>query len=122
MATKKPKPKPKRKKRPRPKIACPRGLFTVHIKNTNGQTAVDHYKIDHVRKNIGDEVKWIGDGDFTVDFNYPEGSPFATSHYSGGKGNPQYSGGVVSSTYTDFRYTAQIAGATPLDPIIHTDP
>jgi hypothetical protein len=113
-------PNKKHTKRP---VGCPPGLFSVAITNNNGKTKVSPPLVAHVSKNAKDEVKWhSGAGSFTVKFDKPEGSPFTQSVFNGSPGSPAYSGPVVSTLYRDYNYTAQISGATPVDPIIHTDP
>jgi hypothetical protein len=94
----------------------------VTITNNNGATAVNPNQAVLSIRNA-DEVKWQGAANFTVNFDQPEGSPFSQSQFSGGPGNPALSGPPTNGTSgTTYKYTAQIADATALDPTIKTDP
>lgn len=99
-----------------------RRLFPITITNQSGTTNA-HPDPQHISVGLGDEVVWQGAADWTVDFDGPNGSPFALSHFCGSAGNPDHSGLPVNAKLnTDYKYTAKISGAAPKDPIIHTDP
>ena len=125
MPKKKHKKKATKKKaaRKKTKSACPPGLFSVSLScGAGGVTQANPNKVNKVSKKAKDEVKWHSGKNFTVDFDKPEGSPFAASHFQGGPGNPAYSGSVVGSNFGDYGYTAKVEGCKAKDPIIHTDP
>jgi hypothetical protein len=101
---------------------CPPGAIPITLTvNPQNQTVTNPNTV-HVSKMKKDHVKWQAGKKFTIDFNGPNGSPFPTSHFSGGPGNPACSGTVIGPPNLDYKYTAQILGATEEDPIIHTDP
>ncbi len=119
------KPAPKRKGSRRRKRGCPPGAIpiTLTVDPRTNQTVADPPYPVHVSKNVKKQhVKWQSGKNFTVTFVAPKGSPFAKTKFTGGPGNPACSGYVVGAINEDYKYIAQVAGADPLDPIIHTDP
>jgi hypothetical protein len=91
----------------------------ITISNDNGTTKVSPNDVSLSIRN-SDSVKWQGSADFTVTFD--NGSPFSQSSFSGGAGNPASSGACSNGTNgTEYKYTAQISGATAVDPTIKTN-
>lgn len=117
------KPAPRKKKRTKRATPCPAGIFPVHLScGSDGVTSANPNKVNKVSKKAKDEVKWHSGTHFTVDFDQPEGTPFASNHFEGGPGSPAYSGEVLSTNYRNYKYTAKVDDYKALDPIIHTDP
>lgn len=94
--------------------------FPITITKSNGKTKAVPDRVD-ISVGHHDGVVWNGAGDFIVDFNGD--SPFVASFFTGGPGRPAYSGPAKPGCpYKNFKYSAKIAGAAQVDPIIHTDP
>ncbi len=94
----------------------------VLVSEVAGTTVVN---IDpaHISIKGHDEIIWHTDKDKGFTVTFPKDSPFASKVFRGAKGKPVHSGpAVVLEHDKDFKYTAQVDGADPLDPVVHTDP
>jgi hypothetical protein len=97
-----------------------RADFPITILKASGKTKVVPNRVD-ISVGHHDGVVWNGAAAFVVDFHGD--SPFVASIFTGGPGHPAYSGPAKAGCeLKDYKYSAVIAGASEVDPIIHTDP
>jgi hypothetical protein len=115
--------KPMKKVTPKKKKGCP-GAIPVNLTvNPNTGITVAHPSTPvHVSKKKKKQVRWnAGGAKFTIDFGSAANSPFRKWYFPSSTGKPVCSGTVIGPINTPYKYTATVDGASPLDPIIHTD-
>ena len=115
--------KKKSHRRKTSKASCPGATpVTLTVNPTNNQTVAHPSTPVHVSKKKKEQVKWnAGGAKFTIDFGSASNSPFQQWYFKSSTGKPVCSGTVIGPTDVPYKYTAQVDGADPLDPIIHTD-
>jgi hypothetical protein len=93
-------------------------VVTITPSTTAGGTpSVDKPTVT-ISKSENQQVEWTCEGgcDFTVDFSYPEGSPFNEKAFSGSEHSPHAMSGPPNKVGT-FKYSVTANGGT-LDPQI----